>query len=56
LDDLVRLACSTDPEEPVRRPRRLAIAPLPAIIAVDETGAWQVVRRFGYEDFKMRLS
>lgn len=30
--------------------------PLPAIIAVDETGAWQVVRRFGYEDFKMRLS
>ena len=30
--------------------------PLPAIIAVDKTGAWQVVRRFGYEDFKMRLS
>ena len=30
--------------------------PLPAIIAVDETGAWQAVRRFGYEDFKMRLS
>ena len=30
--------------------------PLPAIVAVDETGAWQVVRRFGYEDFKMRLS
>ena len=30
--------------------------PLPAIIAVDETGTWQVVRRFGYEDFKMRLS
>ena len=33
LDDLVRLACSTDPEEPVRRPRRLAIAPRAAIIA-----------------------
>ena len=30
--------------------------PLPAIVAVDETGAWQVVRRFGYADFKMRLS
>ena len=30
--------------------------PLPAIVAVDEAGAWQVVRRFGYEDFKMRLS
>ena len=30
--------------------------PLPAIVAVDETGAWQVVRRFDYEDFKMRLS
>ena len=30
--------------------------PLPAIVAVDETGAWQVVRRFGYENFKMRLS
>ena len=30
--------------------------PLPAIVAVDEMGAWQVVRRFGYEDFKMRLS
>ena len=30
--------------------------PLPAIVAVDETGAWQAVRRFGYEDFKMRLS
>ena len=30
--------------------------PLPAIVAADETGAWQVVRRFGYEDFKMRLS
>ncbi|WP_313971971.1 carboxynorspermidine decarboxylase [uncultured Selenomonas sp.] len=30
--------------------------PLPAIVAVDETGAWQVVCRFGYEDFKMRLS
>ena len=33
LDDLVRLACSTDPEESVRRPRRLAIAPRAAIIA-----------------------
>ena len=30
--------------------------PLPAIVAVDEMGAWQIVRRFGYEDFKMRLS
>ena len=30
--------------------------PLPAIVAVDETGAWQVVHRFGYADFKMRLS
>ncbi|AME00346.1 competence protein ComEA [Actinomyces oris] len=29
----MRLACSTDPEEPVRRPRRLAIAPRAAIIA-----------------------
>ena len=33
LDDLVRLACSTDPEEPERRPRRLAIAPRAAVIA-----------------------
>ena len=33
LDDLVRLACSTDPEAPVRRPIRLAIAPRAAIIA-----------------------
>ena len=33
LDDLVRLACSTDPEEPVRRPRRLAIAPRAAVVA-----------------------
>ncbi len=30
--------------------------PLPAIIAIDEMGAWQAVCRFGYEDFKMRLS
>ena len=30
--------------------------PLPSIISVDAAGAWQVVRRFGYEDFKMRLS
>ena len=29
---------------------------LPSIISVDAAGAWQVVRRFGYEDFKMRLS
>ena len=33
LDDLVRLACSTDPEERVRRPRRLAIAPRVAVVA-----------------------
>ena len=33
LDDLVRLACSTDPEDPVRRPRRLAIAPRAAVVA-----------------------
>ena len=33
LDDLVRLACSADPEEPVRRPRRLAIAPRAAVVA-----------------------
>ena len=33
LDDLVRLACSTDPEEPVRHPRRLAIAPRAAVVA-----------------------
>ena len=32
LDDLVRLACSTDPEDPVRRPRRLAIAPRAAVV------------------------
>ena len=31
LDDLVRLACSTDPAEPVRRPRRAAIAPRAAM-------------------------
>lgn len=29
---------------------------LPAIVAVDETGAWQVIHQFGYEDFKQRLS
>ena len=33
MDDLVRLACSADPEEPVRRPRRLAIAPRAAVVA-----------------------
>ncbi|EGF53804.1 ComEA family DNA-binding protein [Actinomyces sp. oral taxon 170] len=33
LDDLVRLACSADPEEPIRRPRRLAIAPRAAVVA-----------------------
>lgn len=32
LDDLVRLACSTDPDEPVRRPRRAAVAPRAAIL------------------------
>lgn len=29
--------------------------PLPAIIAVDAPGQWQIVRKFGYADFKMRL-
>ena len=29
--------------------------PLPAIVAA-ENGGWQIVRRFGYEDFKGRLS
>ena len=29
--------------------------PLPAIIASDVDGKWQIVRKFGYEDFKMRL-
>ena len=33
LDDLVRMACSADPEDPVRRPRRLAIAPRAAMVA-----------------------
>ncbi|WP_243858881.1 ComEA family DNA-binding protein [Actinomyces sp. ZJ308] len=33
LDDLVRLACSADPEEPIHRPRRLAIAPRAAVVA-----------------------
>lgn len=33
LDELVRLACSTDPIEPETHPRRLAIAPRAAIIA-----------------------
>ncbi|MDO4242616.1 MAG: ComEA family DNA-binding protein [Actinomyces sp.] len=31
LDELVRLACSTDPAEPVERPRRAAVAPRAAI-------------------------
>ncbi|WP_136193154.1 MULTISPECIES: ComEA family DNA-binding protein [Actinomyces] len=31
LTDFVRIACSTDPAEPVRRPRRLALAPRAAI-------------------------
>ncbi|WP_257210875.1 hypothetical protein [Actinomyces ruminis] len=31
LADFVRIACSTDPIEPVRRPRRLALAPRAAI-------------------------
>ncbi len=30
--------------------------PLPAIVAANAKGAWQIVRRFSYEDFKMRLS
>lgn len=29
--------------------------PLPAIVAVDVPGTWQVIREFGYADFKMRL-
>ena len=28
--------------------------PLPVIIASDKDGSWQIVRQFGYEDFKMR--
>ena len=32
LDGLVRLACSTDPDEPVRRPRRIAVAPRAAMV------------------------
>ncbi|WP_233188018.1 helix-hairpin-helix domain-containing protein [Actinomyces qiguomingii] len=31
LADFIRIACSTDPAEPVRRPRRLALAPRAAI-------------------------
>ena len=29
--------------------------PLPQIIAVSPSGAWEIVREFGYDDFKMRL-
>ena len=29
--------------------------PLPNIIAVKADGSWEVIRKFGYEDFKMRL-
>ena len=29
--------------------------PLPDIVALSEDGTWEVVRHFGYEDFKMRL-
>ena len=29
--------------------------PLPNIIAVSPSGAWEIVRAFGYDDFKMRL-
>ena len=29
--------------------------PLPNIIAVSPSGEWEIVREFGYEDFKMRL-
>ncbi len=32
LDELVRLACSTDPLEPERRPRRVALAPRAAML------------------------
>lgn len=30
--------------------------PLPAIIAADSNGEWKIVKKFGYTDFKMRLS
>ena len=29
--------------------------PLPQIIAVSPSGAWEIVREFGYDDFKIRL-
>ena len=29
--------------------------PLPHIVAVDPAGRWEIVRSFGYDDFKMRL-
>jgi carboxynorspermidine decarboxylase len=28
---------------------------LPSIVAVDAQHNWEVVRQFGYDDFKMRL-
>ena len=30
--------------------------PLPAIAAIDQEGSCRIVRTFGYEDFKGRLS
>ena len=30
--------------------------PLPAIIAADSSGEWKIVKKFGYSDFKTRLS
>ncbi|MCR5447549.1 MAG: carboxynorspermidine decarboxylase [Schwartzia sp.] len=30
--------------------------PLPTIIASDSSGEWKIVKKFGYTDFKMRLS
>ena len=39
----MRLACSTDPEEPVRRPRRAAVAPRAAMIL----GAWRPLGSLG---------
>ena len=32
LEELVRVACSTDPLDPVIRPRRLALAPRAAMV------------------------
>lgn len=29
--------------------------PLPDIVALKEDGTWEIVKHFGYDDFKMRL-